>query len=141
MTLLRVRKPEDEGINTLSSIFEDFFNDRFESVAYPKANIKETGKEFVIELLLAGFGKDDVELNIDKDILTVSSTKEVINNVEGERIIHKEFGYSSFERKFRIPEIVDTDKIEAKYDLGVLRIVLPKIESAVEKPARNIKIS
>jgi len=139
---MKFRQPENEdGIRSLSSLFDSFLNDNFFENSYPKANIKETGKEFIIELLVAGFNKDDIVLNVDKDILTISSAKEVVNNVEGERMIHKEFAYSSFERKFRLPETVDTDKIKAKFDLGVLRITLPKIESAVDKPARNIKIS
>ena len=145
MTLMKVRKPEDSRISTLGSIFDNILNENFfeENINsyYPKANIKESSKNFSIELLVPGFDKKDIEINIDKDTLTISSTKEVVNNVEGESILRREFGYSSFERRFRVPEIVDTDKIDAKFDLGVLKITLPKIESAIDKPARNIKIS
>jgi len=144
MTLMKLRKPEDSSVRTLGSIFDNMLNDNFfedNFNAYPKANIKESSKDFTIELSVPGFDKKDIELNIDKDILTISSTKEVMNNVEGESILRREFNYSSFERRFRLPEIVDYNKIDAKYDLGVLRINLPKIDSAIDKPARNIKIS
>ena len=144
MTLMKLRKPEDSSVRTLGSIFDNMLNDSFFEEnfnVYPKANIKESSKDFTIELSVPGFDKKDIELNIDKDILTISSTKEVMNNVEGESILRREFNYSSFERRFRLPEIVDYNKIDAKYDLGVLRINLPKIDSAIDKPARNIKIS
>jgi len=145
MTLMKIRKPEDSRVSTLGSIFDSMFNERFleENINsfYPKANIKESSDDFSIELSVPGFDKKDIEINIDKDVLTISSTKEVINNVEGESILIREFGYSSFERRFKLPEIINSDKIQANYDLGVLKISLPKIESAVDKPARNIKIS
>ena len=145
MTLMRLRKPEESRVSTLGSIFdnllsENFLEDSFNSF-YPKANIKESSKDFSIELSVSGFDKKDIQINVDKDVLTVSSTKEVVNNVEGESILRREFGYSSFERRFRLPDVVNSDKIKANFDLGVLKITLPKIESAVDKPARNIDIS
>jgi HSP20 family protein len=145
MTLMRLRKPEDSAISNLGSIFDNFLNENFFddnlNTFYPKANIKESSKDFSIELSVPGFDKKDIDLNIDKGVLTVSSTKEIINNEEGESILRKEFGYSSFERRFKIPEIVNKDNIDAKFELGVLKIKLPKIESAIEKPARAIKIA
>ncbi|MDD3568738.1 MAG: Hsp20/alpha crystallin family protein [Bacteroidales bacterium] len=107
----------------------------------PSANIKEDVDGFEVELAAPGFDKGDFKIDLDKDVLTISSVKQVENETnEGQRFTLREFSYQSFSRSFTLPNIVDNDKIAAKYENGILRISIPKKEEAKPKPARQIEV-
>ncbi len=136
--------------NTLDRFFSDnFFNDNIIRdtwnktfpVVSPAVNIIEHPEAFVIEVAAPGLAKEDFQLNLEKDLLTIKVAKEVSSEDEDQKWHRKEFSYSSFERSFRLPETISEDNIVAKYDNGVLSVNLPKREEAVEKPAREIIIS
>ena len=106
----------------------------------PAVNISEDENGFIIEFAVPGMKKEDFIVKVENDTLTVGSekNKEVENNVNYRK---REFAYQSFNRTFTLPEsMVDTDKIAAKYENGILRLMLPKKEEAKPKPAREIKI-
>ncbi len=103
----------------------------------PAVNIKETGTEFNIELAAPGIAKEEFNINIEKDVLTISASKE---QKEGTNYTRREFNYFSFERSFVLPETVDTTAISAAYNNGILSITLPKVDSAREKPARRVEV-
>ena len=86
--------------------------------------------------------KNDFKVELDSNILTITSEKkDKFETKEGERYSRREFSYQSFQRSFQLPkEVVDAEKIEAKYENGVLRLVIPKKEEAKPKPARMIQI-
>jgi len=133
----------------LSDIFEDFFgNDRnpisnrvFKSV--PPANIVETAEDFKIELVVPGYKRDDLIINLDKNVLSVSADQkeEKEEKNENEKVFLKEYSCSHFERRFTLPDAVETDKIEASYSEGILSLRVPKKDEAKEKPARQIFIN
>lgn len=108
----------------------------------PAVNIKETDVSFGIELAAPGKKKEDFNIEIDHNVLTISSEekneKEEKDN-EG-KYTRKEFSYSSFRRSFTLPETVNSDAIQANYETGVLHIVLPKREEALPKPKRLIAV-
>lgn len=106
----------------------------------PSVNVIEHADGFRIEVAAPGMAKDDFKVNLDKDLLTISVKKESADEENTETYRRREFNYSSFERSFRLPETVDSEKIDAKYENGVLLIALPKKEAAIEKPAREIEI-
>ena len=87
--------------------------------------------------------KDDFKVEIDGNLLTIVSEKNHENEVkEGERYSRREFSYQSFQRSFQLPkEVVDADKIEAKYENGVLRLLIPKKEEAKPRPPKTIQIN
>jgi HSP20 family protein len=132
------------------SFFDDFFTrDVFDwsntNKAYgsslPAVNIKENEQAFEVQVAVPGLKKEDFKIELDKDILTVSSETETNDEKNEENYVKREFSYSSFKRTFSLPENkVDGDKVGAKYEDGVLYISLPKREEAKPKPVREIKI-
>jgi HSP20 family protein len=108
----------------------------------PSVNIKENPNEYRVEVAAPGFDKNDFKLQIDHDLLTISSEKQVENETkESERFTKREFSYQSFSRSFTLPETADGDRINASYDNGILNVTIPKKEEAKPKPSRIIEIN
>ncbi|MEZ4773371.1 MAG: Hsp20/alpha crystallin family protein [Bacteroidia bacterium] len=109
----------------------------------PAVNIKETDENFSLELAAPGMAKEDFKVNLDNHVLTISSSKENKNEETAEdgTYTRKEFSYSAFSRSFRLPETVNSEKIEAKYTDGVLHLTLPKREEAKVKAPKEIEIA
>jgi HSP20 family protein len=92
-------------------------------------------------MAVPGLKKSDFQIELDNQVLSISTeTKEEQENQE-ENYTRREFGYASFKRSFTLPESVDEEKINASYSEGILNIHLPKKEEAKQRPARSIKIS
>lgn len=106
----------------------------------PAVNIKETDTSFGIELAAPGKTKEDFNIEIDHNVLTISSESRTENEETKEKYTRKEFNYSSFRRAFTLPETVNTENINATYENGVLHVALPKKEEALPKPKRSIAI-
>ncbi|RTE53219.1 Hsp20/alpha crystallin family protein [Arenibacter aquaticus] len=107
----------------------------------PAANVKETESEYLLELAVPGRKKEDFNVEIDNDVLTISSEVKNEDSEVDEGYTRKEFTFSSFKRVFSLPETVAADKINASYEDGVLKFVLPKKEEALPKPKRLIEIA
>ncbi len=138
--------------NYLPSFFDRFFdgeafdwsNRNFSetNTTLPSVNIKENEDAFTVELAAPGFEKGDFKLELNHNLLTVSSEKKVENETkEGERFTKREFSYQSFSRSFTLPNLADGEKIAANYDKGILSVVIPKKEEAKPKPVRMIEIN
>ncbi|KAB7531308.1 Hsp20 family protein [Flagellimonas olearia] len=106
----------------------------------PAVNIKDNEKEFELELAVPGVKKDDFTVEVDHDVLTISSEMKSENEEAKDNYTRKEFSYSSFKRAFTLPETVDGSKIDAKYEDGILKLTLPKKQEALPKPKRLISI-
>lgn len=129
----------DDIFNTdLPSVFTSNFDT---GITLPKVNIKETADDYMVEMAVPGLKKSDFHIDLDNQVLSISTETKSENEKEEENYTRREFGYSSFKRTFSLPETVDEDKIQAGYTDGILRIQLPKKEEAKQKPARTIKIS
>jgi len=107
----------------------------------PAVNIKENEKDFELELAVPGREKEDFEIEINENVLTISTESKAEENVEKENYTRREFVYSSFKRAFTLPETVDEDSIKANYDNGILKFTLPKKAEALPKPKRMIELS
>ena len=140
------------SLNQYPSVFDRFFdNDLFDwsnrnysstNTTLPSVNIKESNDDFEVEVAAPGFTKNDFRIELEHDLLTISSEKEVENETkEGQIFSLREFSYQSFSRSFTLPHTADSEKIAAKYENGILRIKIPKKEEARPKPARQIAIS
>jgi len=152
-TVRNSRRNQNAGA-WLPSVFEDFFNDDFLGVpvcrqfATPAVNIKETEKNYDIQIAAPGMTKDDFKLSINENNEIVISlekkeNKEEKNDKEEKHgtWLRREFSYASYSQSFVIPEDVEIEKIAAKMEHGVLNIDLPKKEIANTKPAtREIAI-
>ena len=127
----------------MSNLFDDDFfpvlQNRTSSM--PAVNIREDEKKYTLELAVPGMEKKDLKIDINEDVLTISSESknETEENKDGYK--RKEFSYSSFCRSFYIPENVNRDKIEANYKDGILTVGLPKQEEEKSKITRQINIS
>ena len=148
MTLVRMQRPSEMqsafGYRNLSEVMNNLFNEERvcnnQYFAIPPANIIESKFDFRIDISVPGFEKNDFKIDLEKNLLTVTLDKKTDENNE-EKFNLKEFSYNSFSRSFRISDKINTEKINAIYKNGILQLVLPKREEAIEKPAREIKIS
>jgi HSP20 family protein len=123
---------------------KDFLADFFDSSTHksiPEVNVMENKDEFRIEVAAPGLAKNDFKVDINNNVLTISSEKEAKDVEENEKFIRREFSYNSFQRSFSLPETVNQDKISANHKDGILTISIPKRDEAKEKPKREIKIS
>lgn len=149
MNLVRFHNPHHSvNQNLVDELFNNLLrNDYDESYkedcsCKPATNIFETDKEFRLELLLPGFRKEDVQLNYQENVLTVKVElpEEKEKGEEEYKYEHREFDVYNFERKFKVPKSVDAENINAHFENGILGLVLPKKEEAVEKSPVEIKI-
>jgi len=107
----------------------------------PSVNIKETDESFEVEMAAPGIEKSDFKIEVNQGILSISSEKSTSReNSDESRYSKKEFSYQSFCRSFSLPTTVNSDKIAAKYENGILKVNLPKREEARPKPVRMIDI-
>lgn len=108
----------------------------------PAVNIKESETEFAVELAAPGKKKEDFNIEVDDNVLTISAEAKNERQEKDEkgRYTRREFSYSSFKRAFTLPETVNEADIKASYEDGVLYITLPKREEALPKPKRMIEI-
>ena len=136
----------------LPSLIEDFFNrDLLDSsnlnwretgATMPSVNIIEGNEDFRIEVAAPGMKRDNFQIELDNNVLTIASHMEAKKEENDKQFTRREFNYQSFQRSFALPENkVDGDKITAKYIDGVLYVTVPKKEEAKVKPARQISIS
>ncbi len=108
----------------------------------PSVNIKENAESFAVELAAPGFEKADFKIELNRNLLTISSDKKLETETnEGEVFTKREFSYQSFSRSFTLPQIADGDRIDANYANGILTVIIPKREEAKPKPARTIEIN
>ena len=109
----------------------------------PAVNIKETDEAFAVEVAAPGKTKEDFNIELDNDVLTISAGTEQEKETQEEngRYTRREFSYSTFKRAFTLPDSVDSGKIGASYDSGVLHISIPKKDEAKVQPKRLIEIS
>jgi HSP20 family protein len=122
----------------------DWSNQNFSltNTTIPSVNIKENENEFEVEMAAPGMSKDDFRIELNNSVLTISSEKQSSNqSKERENVTRREFSYQSFSRSFTLPVIVETDKITAKYENGLLRVNIPKKDEAKPKPLKQIKVS
>lgn len=145
MTLVKFRKPR----YTYPTVFDEFFKDIWNdangtsgSASYvPSTNVWEDKDKFNVELSAPGYTKEDIKVEIDDNVLTVSAEHKTEAEKAEKTYTRKEFSYGSFKRSFTLPETVNTESINAKYENGILRLELPKKEVEVNKAAKKIDIS
>jgi len=138
-------------VGMLPTVFDDFFkpwNEWFDNggslmgriMTVPAVNIVEDKNDYKVSLAVPGMKKDDFNIDVEVNMLTISSEKEVSKEEKDEKYNRKEYSYSSFSRSFTLPEEVNREKIEAKYEDGLLKLVLPK-KDEVKKLAASKHIA
>lgn len=146
-------KKRSDLMPNFPSIFDDFFggdwmnwagfNNSQTGTTLPAVNVSENNEAFKIEVAAPGMKKDDFKIDLDNNLLMISSEKEEKNeetDKEG-NYFRKEFSYQSFKRSFSLPmNVVNQEQISAKYSDGILHITIPKKEEAKPKPLKQIKV-
>ncbi|WP_246535371.1 Hsp20/alpha crystallin family protein [Litoribacter ruber] len=121
--------------------WEDKFWNIDQNIEVPSTNVLEDEQNFKLEIAAPGFEKGDFKIDIDEGVLTISAEKEHSSDETNDKYRKKEFSYSSISRSFRLPETVEQERIDAKYDNGILKVNLPKKEPSAPKNTKRIEIS
>jgi HSP20 family protein len=124
----------------MPTFFDDFakpWNEWFDgggllgrTMTMPAVNINETKDDYNVSLAVPGMKKDDFNIDMEGNMLTISCEKEEKKEEKEKKFTRKEYNYTSFSRSFTLPDEINRDKIEAKYEDGLLKVVLPKKEEA-----------
>lgn len=141
------------SFSSIPSLLNDFFTEdwldsslanwRSAGTTLPAVNVKETNDDFRIEVAAPGMKRDDFKVELDNNVLTISSELENSHEERDKdgKYTRREFSYQSFQRSFSLPESkVEGNKISAKYSDGILHVTVPKKEEARVKPARQITV-
>jgi len=134
----------------IPSLFDDFFkpwNEWFDNSGFsgrvmkvPAVNISEQKDNYLVSLAVPGVKKEDLKIDVDGNMLTISSEREESNEEKDKKFTRREYSYYSFSRSFTLPEEINKEKIDARYEDGVLKISLPRKEEAKKPAAKNIAV-
>lgn len=150
---MTIVKRNSNLLNNFPTLFDDFLNrDIFNwgltnfsdtNTTIPAVNIKETSDSYEVEVAAPGMTKEDFTVQLEGNSLTINSEKTTRKEeTEDVRYTTREFSYQSFSRTFNLQkDVVDTERIQAKYEQGVLHLLIPKMEHAKQKQPRLIEIS
>jgi HSP20 family protein len=135
----------NNGFSNLDGLMKEFFNEipstvsklvREDVFGYPPVNILDKPAHYLVELSVPGYQKSDFNIKLDNNLLTVSATIETATTTEETegKLVRNEFSAKSFKRSFTLNDKIETEKIEALYENGILKIGLPKKEIATVTP-------
>jgi len=150
MPLFRSRK----NAGVIPSLTSDLFDNGFfspglmnfdnsfwnTSMRIPPVNIKETWSDFKLDLFAPGMTGEDFKLDIEDDTMTISCERKNELKKERESYKRREFAFCTFVRSFQLPQNVSSDKIIARYEDGILKIVIPKKEIKTTRAKKEIKV-
>lgn len=136
----------------IPSLLDDFFsrdwldstmsNWRMSDSTLPAVNVRESNDDYMIEVAAPGMQRDDFKIELDNNVLTISSQQEHSHEEQDGNYTRREFSYQSFQRSFSLPQNrVKGEEIKATYVDGILRITVPKTEDAKRKPAKQIAVA
>lgn len=135
----------------MPGVIDDFFkpwNEWFDggslwgkTMIIPAVKITEQKNEYLVSLAVPGMKKNDFTINVDGNMLTISCKKEENKEEKEKKYPRKEYNYSSFSRSFTLPEEINREKIDVKYEEGVLKIILPRKEDAKKSLTKIISIT
>lgn len=152
MTLIKWKKPSENGHTNnqliynspFAGLMENLFGDDFITKEYasfvPAVNVSEEADRFNLELSAPGFEKADFKIALNKGVLNVSGEHKSEKETTEKNYTRKEYSYGSFHRSFTLPEEVNEEQIDAKYENGILKVVLPKKEGKTQT-TKEINIS
>lgn len=137
MSLIKYNRPNDELLSrSFNDIIDEFFNnapafrkDRF----MPSVDISEDEKQFEVSVALPGMKKEDIKVDLENGRLSISGERKMENQENGKNYYRVESAFGSFSRSFFLPDSVDEDSIEAKYEDGLLNITIQKDETKTRK--------
>lgn len=120
--------------------WNEWFGQEPRSAYWPAVNITENKDVFEVALAVPGMKKEDFRIDIEGNMLSISSEKEESMEEKEKKFTRKEYSYSSFNRSFTLPDEINREKIEATYVDGVLKLMLPRKEEAKKTTAKHIAV-
>lgn len=143
-SLRSVFHPSRRSSTAIDNMFDDFFSNfenqfrnsllsRNETDFYPLLDVSETNSHYTVELDIPGVKKEDININVDNNILTIRGKKEMDKDHKDSNYYSRERFYGDFTRSMTLPSGVDTDKIDADFNNGVLIIKMPKDKATSTK--------
>ena len=134
--------------NYVPAYWDDFFNDRFfkqintsgSQSHSPAVNVIEDEKNYRIEVAVPGVKREDFNIELEKDVLTISTEMKEGKEDQMPNYLRREFNFQSFKRSFQLPETIDQENIQASHEAGILIVNLPKSEELVEKAMKQIEV-
>jgi HSP20 family protein len=138
MALIKYNRPEADVLSrTFNDIVDEFFNGSTTNYRkdsfMPSVDVSETENEFLIAAELPGMKKDDISVDIEKGRLTISGERKFKNEEENKNYHRLETRYGKFSRSFYLPDSIEEESIQAKYEDGILNITIAKSEEKVKK--------
>lgn len=137
MAILKYKRP---NIDVFSRSFDDLFNEFFTNTTnvrsdgfIPSVDISETSDQFEFLVGLPGLAKEDIQVNLERGLLTISGERTFENDEKDKNFHRIETKYGSFNRAFHLPDSVNEDSIVAKYNNGILKITIEKNTDKVKK--------
>jgi len=126
--------------NQFPNFTEEFGIKCFEGSAYPKVNVYEYNDKIGIIAEIPGLTKNQVNIEVEDNILTIAGNKHNFEDGDGAKVIRRELKHSSFKRSFQLGDQLDGDNVSAKFEDGILSIEIPKTEPETPKK-KFVKIS
>ena len=128
-------------VKNFDSLFNEFFNSfptawergaKEDNFYFPAINVHETKEAYHLELNAPGRNKEDFKVNFENGLLSIGYEQKAEEKQDDYKTIRREFAYKSFKRSFQLDDNVDAEKIQARYENGILKLLLPKKEE--QKP-------
>lgn len=138
----------DEFLTPVDSLLDRFFNEAvpafgqdfgvefFGNNSYPKVDVRDYDDKITIEAEIPGLAKEDVSVDLEAQVLTITGGKREVKDDEGARYIRKELKRSSFKRSFKLGDNMNVKKIQADFDNGLLLVTVPKREKDEPKKVK-----
>lgn len=137
MTLIKYNQPDRDIFGRrFSDIMDEFFNDAVatrQKAFAPSIDISETDKQYMIDVEVPGMKKEDIDLNVENNTLTISGERKFEKEEDDKHYHRVESHYGTFSRSFTLPDNVNTDSINATYSNGILNITVDKSEQQMKK--------
>lgn len=142
MTLIRHNRPNADIFDKrFSDILDDFFKDAVstrQNGFTPRTDIVETETGFELEVQLPGMKKEDINVNIENNVLSVSGERKFDEKQEGKKFHRVESRFGAFNRSVQLPDSIEPESVNASYNNGILSI---SIDKSKKKSSKEIKIS
>ena len=136
--------------NWLDNEFNDMFSDDWfptvshRSLTAPAINVKETDKDYELELAAPGSTKEDFQVNLDKDgnlVIKMEHKNEKKDENKKDHYLRREFSYSNYQQALSLPDDVEKDKISAKVEHGVLHVIMPRAAQVKKDDTKKIDVA
>jgi HSP20 family protein len=130
---------------SFDSVVDDFFNsipglwnDGYSGINLAPVNIYETAEGYQLEVSVPGINKEDIKVNVEKGLLTISSDKKEESKSEEYKTVRREFSHRAFKRSFTVADHINVEAIQAKYENGILKLFLPKKDQVKDNPKQVV---